>query len=378
MRIRVLWIDDEYQLLSPFISLAEQSEVDLKPFESSDEGLNELKRNVEKYDAVILDVKGKLNSEYTSLNTKGFGKAWQEIHVIQGSTGRDLPIFIFTGQPDFINVTDFNDQFGKSYQKGRDENLLIEDIARRVKDSSTYKIRLQFNRVLALAHEAYIGTNSETILIDLIKDISSTEYPLNAQSKFNNIRQLLEIMVDRLVKLNIIPSEISNESGRLSKTIRLLSGGIEGGYKFKEGVLNPLVSESLKWVSDICNDASHATDNLRVNVQSFIQSQRTPYLYFSTIYQLFDILIWFGDFASKNQDSVTNTNLCIQASVLFEGELQLDVHGKYYCGEYSIVSRDVGVKYFKGDTIQIFESTANNNPRTKSTYPYFASKFGKK
>jgi hypothetical protein len=158
----------------------------------------------------------------------------------------------------------------------------------------------------------------------------------------------------------------------------LLSGGIEGGYKFKEGVLNPLISESLKWVSEICNDASHATENLKVNVHSFIQVQRTPYLYFSTIYQLFDILIWFGEFAAKNQDSNANANLCIQAIVLFEGELKQDVHGKYYCGEYSVVSKDVGVIFFKGDTIQIFESSANNNPKTKSTYPYYAVKFGKK
>lgn len=378
MRICVLWIDDEHQILSPFISLAEQSEIDIVPFESSEEGLNELRRNVRKYDAVILDVKGKLNSEYTSLNTRGFGLAWQEIHVIQGATGRDLPIFILTGQPDFINARDFKDQFGDFYQKGRDENMLLEAICRRVKESSNYKIRLKFNRVLALAHESFIGTNSEPIVLELIMDLSSKDHPINSESKFNNIRKILELMVDRLVKLNIIPSEITKETGRLSKTIRLLSGGVESGYKFTDGVLNPLISESLKWVSDLSNDASHATENLKVNVHNFIQSQRSPYLYFATIYQLFDILIWFGEFAAKNQDPVSNGNLCIQAAAVFEGELQQDVYGNFYCGQYSIVSRDIGVRYFKGDTIQIFESQENTNYRTKSTYPYFASKFGKK
>jgi hypothetical protein len=185
-------------------------------------------------------------------------------------------------------------------------------------------------------------------------------------------------MVDRLVKLNIIPNEVSKENGRLSKTIRLLSGGVESGYKFNEGILNPLISESLKWVSEICNDASHATENLRINVHSFIQSQRSPYLYYATIYQLFDILLWFGEFVAKNQDPVSNVKICIQASYVFEGELQQDVHGNYYCGQYSIVSRDLGVRYFKGDTIQVYESQENNNNRTKFKYPYYAVKFGKK
>jgi FixJ family two-component response regulator len=378
MRIRVLWIDDEYQLLSAFISLAEQFDMDILPFESSEEGLSELKRNVEKYDAVILDVKGRLNSQYTALNHKGFGIAWKEIHFIQGSSGRDLPIFIFTGQPDIINAKDFKDQHGDFFQKGRDEKLLIESISRRVKDSANYKIRLKFNRVLALANDSFIGTNSEPILLGLIMDLSSNEQPINSESKFNNIRKILELMVDRLVKLNIIPSEITKETGRLSKTIRLLSGGVESGYKFTDGVLNPLISESVKWVSNISNDASHATENLKINVHSFIQSQCSPYLYFATIYQLFDILIWFGEFAAKNQDTVSNGNLCIQASIVFEGELQQDVHGNYYCGKYSVVSRDLGIRYFKGDTIQIFESQDNSNSKTKSKYPYFAAKFDKK
>jgi FixJ family two-component response regulator len=378
MRMRVLWIDDEYRILSPFISLAEQSEIDIVPFESSEEGLNELRRNVRKYDAVILDVKGKLNAEYTSLNTRGFGLAWQEIHVIQGSTGRDLPIFILTGQPDFINARDFKDQFGDFYQKGRDENILIEAICRRVKDSSNYKIRLKFNRVLALAHDSFIGVNSEPILLELIMDLSSKENSVNSESKFNNIRKLLELMVDRLVQLNIIPNEISKENGRLSKTIRLLSGGVEGGYKFNEGILNPLISECLKWVSDICNDASHATENLRINVHSFIQSQRSPYLYYATVYQLFDILLWFGEFSVTHSDSEANAKLCLRAFCVFEGELQQDAHGNYYCGQYSIVSRDLGARFLKGDTIQIFDFVENSNKRTKFNYPYFAVKFDKK
>jgi FixJ family two-component response regulator len=378
MRIRVLWIDDEYTKLSPFISLAEQYDIDIVAFESSEEGLNALRQEVKKFDAVILDVKGRLNAGYTSLNAKGFGWAWQQLHVIQGASGHDLPIFIFTGQPDFINDKDFKDQFGDFYQKGKDESNLLNAIAKRVNDSANYQARLKFQRVLALANDKFIGGQSESILMEMIMDVSLKLDCENTERKFNNIRKLLELMVDQIVKLKIIPASILSENGKFSKSIRLLSGGVESCYKFNEGILNPLISESLKWVSEICNDASHATENLRINVHSFIQSQRSPYLYFATIYQLFDILLWFGEFVAKNQDSVSNVKFCIQAFYVFEGELQQDVHGNYYCGQYSIVSRDVGIRYFKGDTIQVYESQENNNNRTKFKYPYYAVKFGKK
>ena len=110
MRIKVLWIDDEYKKQSDVIGDAEQDGIDIIPFESHEEGIEALMSNIKGFHAVILDAKVKKGRYDTVTGLSGLTASRDKLIEINNQ-GTYLPSFIFTGQPDYMD----NDMFSETY-----------------------------------------------------------------------------------------------------------------------------------------------------------------------------------------------------------------------------------------------------------------------
>ena len=70
-RYKVLWIDDNFDDQDAFLDKAFQNGLDINPFKTSQQGMEELVSNIEQYDAVILDAMVYDESEDENASLKG-------------------------------------------------------------------------------------------------------------------------------------------------------------------------------------------------------------------------------------------------------------------------------------------------------------------
>ena len=112
MKYKVLWIDDDCNTTGrDFIGQAEQDEVDITAFESHEEGIAFLEKNLNSFHAVILDAKVKHKKDDTVIGLDGLRASRDRLIELNNKV--DLPYFIFTGQPDYQTNEVFKESYGE-------------------------------------------------------------------------------------------------------------------------------------------------------------------------------------------------------------------------------------------------------------------------
>lgn len=153
-KIRVLWVDDEYENLIDRYqdSAACPYNIELNAFSTAEEGLRELKENPIKWDAVILDVKG-FKSDVGEV-ARSIGFSYFKDELLRMENEHFIPWFVFSGQPDKLDDDEFADSLwnrGYSskpvYSKHSDMQLLWTDIEKFVRESEDWKIRNKYSNV---------------------------------------------------------------------------------------------------------------------------------------------------------------------------------------------------------------------------------------
>ena len=122
----VLWFDDEYQTLDIFNEKAMLADINLVGYSNAEEGLVELRNNLHKYDAVIVDgiFYQTSNQENTIVTQNAMAAVATELKTLEGQ--KKLPWFILSGQPSFTrDKNPFADFFkdNKVYDKLSDNDL---------------------------------------------------------------------------------------------------------------------------------------------------------------------------------------------------------------------------------------------------------------
>ena len=104
-RYNVLWIDDEHEKMSSFITDAELEEIDIYPFQTSKDGMKSFEEDLFKWDGVILDAKCWNESSDEVASTDGMYFSLNRITELKYK--RTVPVFIYTGQPDLYSGEQF-------------------------------------------------------------------------------------------------------------------------------------------------------------------------------------------------------------------------------------------------------------------------------
>jgi hypothetical protein len=305
MKYKVLWIDDDCNTTGrDFIGQAEQDDVDITAFESHEEGIAFLEKNLLGFHAVILDAKVKYKKDDTVIGLEGLRASRDRL--IQLNNKIDLPYFIFTGQPDYQKNEVFKESFGEFYIKGIDNEKLIKDLIYRIESKEDYILLKEYRRVFEVCSEKYIGSESKKHLLQILASIKKPNEVFDDELYFTQIRIILELVFRKANKLGFLHDHcILNGKVNLSESSLFLAGKESAHLNVRCGKSHfpKLIADSVQSILFITGAASHTTDpeiQKNIDLLTYRKTVQTPYLLYSLTFKLMDVLLWFKEYVDLN------------------------------------------------------------------------------
>ena len=216
---KVLWFDDEFKTLELIKENALLNDIELLGFDNARDGIDELKKNHSKYDAVILDGVFFRNA-YESGNpdsSLAFGDVAKELFKLK-SAGVYLPWFTYSGQASFtkdknevweiLKDSDYAD--GKIFDKNEDDDL--EDLCSEIKKAVAEKIETRIRKENEEAFKAisYGFIDREDLLLKILIRNENGDYK---KENFQTQRDFLEAVYLCLINpVGCIPSDFINRN----------------------------------------------------------------------------------------------------------------------------------------------------------------------
>jgi cold shock CspA family protein len=295
---KVLWFDDQHESFDSLKDDARQQGINLIGFTNAEEGIAELESNLLSYDAVIVDGKFYKSAQASgdAVNDSALFNVARYLDRIENI--KKIPWFIFSGQPDFLNKSNpiaAEYKGDKVYNKNFDADIeqLWIDIKKEADQQIDTQIRHQYHRVFEVCTEKYIGEHAGLDLLNLLK----VEDNDHIENYFNTIRKIVEDLFMAFYKFDLLPSEFIKPQVALNPSSIFLSGLLQSDktntiYKqhkhLEETHLPKQISIFLKNILDLTQAGSH-----RSEIDLYVKTVKTPYLFKSVIFQLLDVLIWF-------------------------------------------------------------------------------------
>lgn len=307
MNIKVLLYDDEIK--TDFVGLAELEGIDVTQFETALECMDELKRHPNFYHAVILDAKGILKKGDQKTGLDGLRELRDFLKELNVKVY--LPHFIFTGQPDYQTNDLFKESFGEFFTKGRDEQLLINQIKESVSKKNEYIIQKKYSKVFE-AVDRLLDYENHRYLTDLLVSIHYEQDNIDDKLHFTQIRIILESLFRIANKVGILHDKcISGGKVNLTDASLFLSGDETRYAGVKNAIPHfpKLISNAVRDMLFITGAASHTPDpqtDKNINLQQYRSQIQTPYLLFGLTFQLLDVLVWFDQYVTINDDYAKN------------------------------------------------------------------------
>jgi cold shock CspA family protein len=291
-RYEVIWIDDQFDDQEAFLESAYLNGIDIIPFKTSKDGMNELSKNLMKYDAIILDAKVYNESEDEVAKLTGLTNS---IYYIKQLTSKKVvPYFIFTGQPDLIDSATFSEMVGEVfvYKKTIDNAKLFSDLKAHADKQDFTQLKHKHQNVFEACTEKYIGDFAASDLFNILSNIENDD--LN--NLFNSVRKIVEDIFQCFHKYELLPREFVFPSVSIQESSKFLSGQTQKEYTLNaESRLPKLISDSLRSVLDVTQPASH-----RSSVDEHLKIVNNTYLIKGSVYQLLDIIVWLKNYIDSN------------------------------------------------------------------------------
>ena len=278
-KYHILWIDDEWDKMTSFQTFCKlHYKMELHPFKTQKEGLDEYAKHPDFYEAAILDAKVLDESEHEVANVSSLQKAIMRIK----EQFHDLPYFISTGQPDLLSNDMFRSLFPKYYEKSTEDEQLCQDIIATIEDAP--------NRQVLIKYPELFGKLQSPIyeeMLSIIKIHENREYD-NADA-FNKIRKVLDWVMQAISDYGLLATPFNGTN--LNDCSRFLGNT-------KLNVYIPVyIQRNLFSLVTLANEGSH-----RQTTDQAVKDGIAPYLVSSTIFELINVLIWFHQLPT-DQDS---------------------------------------------------------------------------
>jgi hypothetical protein len=370
---KVLWIDDEYDKLSSFSDLAKVVfGIELIPYGVRKEGMAELERRPDDFDAVILDARIHDSTTNERPDTNALYNAIYKIKELQGKSIY-FPVVIFSAnrndildQSEFQKITADIPVFKKSIDE---ENLLIH-LKSLIEDKPISKIKSEFQEAFELCTEDYIGKEYYDKLLKLLKVLRGIDTSSSRESLIP-ARKIVEGIFQKLISIGILPDEYK---GKLNEPARLLRN-LDKAYIVTKPTINPCIAYLVEHIVSITQDESHLKDDLKLRVDEFIQAQGTNHLLWGVTYQLIDVMVWYKKFFDEHTSLDANKKVFLKN----EGIIEKDSTGRLFCknssGEYLLSYDTKKIKLQVGDMIHIKDWHFNKDIKTKGTYSRITKRF---
>ena len=287
--IKVLWIDDQYESEgSDFIAHAEMLGIDIDGFASHQEGVAELKKNLDVYSAVILDALVKNRKDDQKLALTGLKNSRDFLIELNGK--HHLPFYIFTGQPGYATSEDFIESYGEIFVKGRDNKILLERINNDYGSRPRDLFRKQYPEVFEVFNLHILDSNAANLLVEILLNIENKSY---SKKNFSPQRDLFEAILKSLhYSVPFIPSDFYDHRMNCKPNHEYCVKFIEG-RKVGEAVNNDIVPQYMKSVFRKLKESLN--ENLHLK-----EEQEYKYPLLANTFLLLELLVWLSQFAKKN------------------------------------------------------------------------------
>jgi CheY-like chemotaxis protein len=386
-KYRVLWVDDQHNdsEMIQFIIEAEGEGLLLEGFASFEEAFENLQKNLEQFDAILLDgmffeKKGQVAGTEDEV---GIGMAIAKIYELKSE--KAFPWFVLSGKEQFTrgrnSILTANKKRCFDKTNPKDVVDLFSVLKVEADQQEDTQIKHKYHKVFEVCTDKYLGTDSAKSLIDLLKSIENQQISQSTENKFNGIRKIIEKLFAAFNRIGVLPDNVFKGGGWLNNSCKFLSCS-HSAYKFNGEILHPTIAFLLKNVLQLIQDGSHSQGDLKLKVDQFVKGQATSYLFNSIVFQLLDIIIWFKEFVDCNGDIAKNealsTLLPSNSAVIYEGEIEEDSDGNFFCGDFLLNSKRVKNGFKVGDYIKVIDDDVNGSYNTKNRYSRYATKFDKK
>jgi hypothetical protein len=295
-KYHILWIDDEWDVMTSFKKhCLFEYQMELHPFKTQKEGLDDYAKHPDFYEAVILDAKVLDESEREVANVSSLQKAVMRIK----EQFSDLPYFISTGQPDLLSDEMFKSFFPHYYEKNTDDEKLCQDIIKTIEDTP--------NRQIANKYPELFGNLQSPIyeeMLSIIKIHENREF--NNADVFNKIRKVLDWIMQTVSDYGLLATPFNGTN--LNDCSRFL-----GNSKLNE-YIPVYIQRNLFSLVTFANEGSH-----RQTIDKAVKDGVAPFLVSSTIFELMNVMMWMlqlpSDQESKDKVDSIVANLALELSL---------------------------------------------------------------
>lgn len=290
----ILWIDDEWESMTSFKKYCLMAHhMNLIPFKTQKDGLDDYANRPSFYDAAILDAKVLDENEHEVANVGSLQKAVMRI------TGdfKDFPYFISTGQPDLMKNEMFKECYPDYCEKEVDDEKLCKDIVRAIKDKPATVVKRKYKAAFTIfdctvRNEPVLDYSLHKQLVNLV--LAWDDIQLRESSMYHGlIRPIAEKLIKIMMHVGVIDETMTKWNDR-SKRIAQLS------IRHPDDIPS-YIARAFHIIFDVCPEGVHDCP-----LFDDINSGKTPFLLQSITMELFNILAWFPKFIAENSNREAN------------------------------------------------------------------------
>ncbi|PAU95379.1 hypothetical protein CK503_04070 [Aliifodinibius salipaludis] len=306
--ISVLLLDDEADKMIDFIQEAKSERVLIKEkLTNAQEGIQEIRDNYDKYDAVILDALFFEKPDSAKLRDAGaLADTLAEISRLVHVEEKYLPHCIYTGHFDKVN-SDTVTRNKEVFVKGRDQKKMFDYLKEEVSKSDDYAIKNKYNDVFEVFDRSFMPMDKMPDLIEILAQLES-DAKYNRDGAFTPLRKMYEAFVK-----SFYDEAYANDQDQDLVPLDLFYGdndervNIKGSWFYFSGMEirdrngRTIVSQRSEPVfpEHIKNLTSGFVDLVQTESHDYPEPV-TKYAYRSAVNTLLELLLWYKNFCIEN------------------------------------------------------------------------------
>lgn len=335
--LQVIWVEDNTSIYEDVSLLADSYNIQLHPFENWSEAKNQLCSSYNKWDAIILDAKCKLDEDSSDNAYRFLPNVFSDMSTLRERNHRLIPWFVLSGGG--AEITQLNDMINDDrlawdsdwnkfsyYAKGKDEPVLFERIWTIAKQSETYQMKsCLYPDVFNAIEDAELNEEVESIMLNLLMPIHFGNVSNELYNKeFVYARKVIEYVYRSMMNKGLLPMEL--KSGRTGKeqvnlnwSTKLLQYGeldektLKVKYSFivYTRIMAQIVRDILNFTNSFAHSQCEDKDPFDEynSYQHIKEVDSSPYYLRMIAMGLCDFLVWYGKFYKEHNCYENNIDL---------------------------------------------------------------------
>lgn len=382
----VLWIDDQWDTLDGFIEKAATVyNLSITPYRTSKAGIEAIRSDLDKWDAVILDAKGLDESENEATDVIGLRKAKDFLL----SLSKPIPYFIYTGQTDYLSSDFFKSAFGDFYSKYDGYNKIlkavVEAIEKKVENQIIHNYQDLFSSLESLGISEYTKDTFLDILLPL--HYKEKEEGFRPVHHYTQLRKVIEYLFRACHRVGLVPDAcISNGIINLNQCSLYLAGKVAEKINLRYGeegdrIIPKHIERIIRSVLELGNTCSHSVefeDEDEEKIEELFRSFKSNNLIYGLTLQLSEAVVWFANYIPTHNDKEYNLSFC--KPILneidiknYEGKdfiIEQDDKNNFHCGQCRVSYK--AAQHYKGKLVTL-HGVIRNDSKDKDGYLLYAN-----